>query len=271
MAPAAAVEVHKYAISYQYVTNYGATSWIYVSPPVDTKTGEVFSLSQVWVINFLPPGAPSGKTQTVESGWIVYPQEFTKTKAVLFVYFTADGYDKTGCYNLCKKTTKGYVAPGFVQTNKSVELGGTFKHYCTVDSQQCYQIFNWELYEGNWWFCFSNYMTKASCVGYYPVEMFEGGPLATQSTYINFGGETNGTTAWGPMGSGKPASAGWPQAALQANVTAGRPITDQGEWPVEASLTGTNLSPCYTDIITNNSSTEYGSYLFFGGPGGKDC
>ncbi len=53
------------------------------------------SISQQWY------AAGSGTTtQTVEGGWQVAEKHYSTKNAALFIYWTADNYDKTGCYNI---------------------------------------------------------------------------------------------------------------------------------------------------------------------------
>jgi Neprosin len=88
---------HKYAVSFQNVSNSGGSSWLnFWSPAVNTALTQGTSISQHWYQNTT---AITNLLQTVEGGWIVYPQKFGPT-SVLFVYWTADGYTKTGCLYL---------------------------------------------------------------------------------------------------------------------------------------------------------------------------
>ena len=259
--PSVAV-THKYAVSTQAVTNYGAFTTINIwKPDIDTAKTEVFSLSQFWVTSY-----PNTPLQTVEGGWQAFPKKYKTAKSVLFIYWTADNYLTTGCYNL--------DCAAFVQTNKSVELGAGFPpNHCLdqVDDKCGYSVaggkqyefeFAAYLYEGNWWLAY-----EGLPIGYYPIGIYQGGPLTTVSAQIEFGGETLGATAWPPMGSGKFASAGLKHAAYQQTIYY---VTDTSGDGAFANLTSLQLSPsCYTDAIFNNTSP--GTYMYFGGPGGKDC
>ncbi|KAK9029610.1 hypothetical protein V6N11_026720 [Hibiscus sabdariffa] len=85
-----------------------------IQPDVDgsnnheaTYNGE-FSLAQIWVVADRGPEA-----NTVEAGWqTLAGMSYTR----LFIFWTSDGYKKTGCYNL--------ECPGFVQTSHKLTLGG---------------------------------------------------------------------------------------------------------------------------------------------------
>src|SRR5262249_48855908 len=131
---------------------------------------------------------------TVEGGWQVYPGKYGTYNTVLFIYWTADGYKNTGCYNL--------DCAGFVQVNNSVSLGGSFPIYSSIVNGVKYSAsfdMTWQLYQGNWWLAYGS-----TWVGYYPGSIygtssggvFTPGPLATQANQIVYGGETVGGYAW---------------------------------------------------------------------------
>jgi hypothetical protein len=118
---------------------------------------------------------------------------------------------------------------------------------------------------GAWVFYFDDHP-----VGYYPLAWFENGPLVHGATRVRFGGEVGSNLPiWPPMGSGRHASAGHGKAAYQraafVNPTAGGAVF------ANLSEAGSTSGTCYTIDITNNSASEWGTYLFFGGPGGQPC
>ncbi len=102
---------HRWAHAYQNVNNLGGHSYLNVwDPPIGAN--QIFSLSQHWYV------AGSGsKLQTAEVGWQVYPGKYGSTKPVFFIYWTADDYTNTGCYNL--------DCSAFVQTSNQWTIGGT--------------------------------------------------------------------------------------------------------------------------------------------------
>jgi hypothetical protein len=236
---------HRYAIGYQQVTNYGGNSWLNVWNPQGP-----FTLSQQWYVN----GSGSG-TQTVEGGWVHYPAKFGNS-SVLFIFSTPNNY-ASGCYNL--------ECSGFVQTSSSVALGSTFSNYSTYGGTQWGFGLQWKYYNGNWWMFY-----QGSAVGYYPGSVFHGGPMARNSALTEYGGEsyTSGNS-WPQMGSGKFASAGWTQAAFQ-NTIFYIPQNISGGTGIWSSLSTLATNPsCYTINYTNSSNGgSWGTYFFFGGPGG---
>jgi hypothetical protein len=247
---------HLHAYGYQNVTNYGGNSWLNLWNP----SGD-FSISQQWYA-----GGSGGNTQTVEGGWQVYPDKYGTNKAVLFIYWTADDYQNTGCYNL--------DCSGFIQTNSNWHLGGTWDHYSSTGGDQWGFGLQWKLFSGNWWL-FLQGPGNFDAVGYYPTSIYKGGQLATNSTVIKYGGEVARKigNVWPQMGSGALAAAGWQFAAFQNTIFYTPNDMDDGVG-VWASLTTVDeaLASCYTiDYVSASSGSTWGTYIFFGGPGGWTC
>ena len=252
-----AVATHKYAHAYQNVGNHGGGQFINLwNPKVDTSQTEIFSLAQHWFVNF----RADGKVQTVEGGWQDYPGKYSLTKPVLFIYWTADGYNATGCYNT--------DCPGFVQTNPSVHLGASFTNFSPPGGTQYEIELHWFLSGGKWWFYYGG-GDAAHAVGYYPASLYSSGPLATQGSEVDYGGETVGTTSWPPMGSGKPPKRGFGYAAYQRLIH----YYTTGDLFANTTLIPNQPSPsCYKIKLFNNSSDpNYRTYFYFGGPGGTGC
>lgn len=243
---------HLYAYTYQNVNNFGGNSWLNLwSPPV--SAGQIFSLSQHWYV-----GGSGTSLQTVEGGWQNYPGKYGTNNSVLFIYWTADNYNATGCYNL--------DCAAFVQTNRGWALGAGFTNYSTPGGPQYEFQMQWKFYQGNWWLFLQGSGTFDP-VGYYPGSIFRGGQLTQFATLIEYGGETVGNTSWPPMGSGAYASAGFQFAAYQRLIFY-TDLAGNGQW---GNLTPVEPSPnCYTLLYTPSSSGgSWGSYFYFGGPGGN--
>lgn len=251
---------HRHAYGYQDVTNYGGNSWLNIWNP----SGD-FSLSQQWYV------AGSGKnTQTLEGGWVRDPASFGNT-SVLFIFYTPDNY-ADGCYDL--------DCPGFVQINNNWALGAGFDHYSSYGGTQWGFTEQWKYYQGNWWL-FLQGPGSITAVGYYPGSVYNGGPMSRNAALMEVGGEVcNGPSGadctnpdWPQMGSGKYAAAGFGQAAYQNQIFY-IPRDENGGTGVWTSLTAVSesSSKCYTSSFTPASSGgSWGSYLFFGGPGGRGC
>jgi len=248
---------HKYAHALQYVTNYGGSSSVNLwSPNLSTIAANTnMSLSQHWYVNYTADGSA---VQTAEGGWQNLPNKYGINKSVLFIYWTADGYNKTGCYDL--------DCVGFVQYDPTLPLARAFSNYSVSGGTQYVFQMTYELYKGNWWFGFNGHWG-----GYFPGKIYGTGKLAQNASMIDYGGETVGTPTYPPMGSGAFASGGFGHSAYQALVkyyTSGTATTMK-----DATLVEQQPSPtCYTDDMHDNSGVSgYSTYFFFGGPGGSGC
>jgi hypothetical protein len=242
---------HKYAFAPQAVTNLGGHSFLNIWTP-KLKGDEIFSLSQHWYTS-----GNNGPLQTVEGGWQVFPSKYQTNLPCLFIYWTADGYGQTGCYNL--------DGPGFVQTNNKWGFGGALPVSSIPGGVQYDLQLTWNLHNGNWWL-YLNGTAAADAIGYYPAAIYKGGYLSRQAADVDYGGETVGVTSWPEMGSGQPAAAGYQHAAYQRNIfyfgTDGKPNP--------ANVQGTQPSPaCYSIQVGHNSN--WNTFFFYGGHGGTGC
>jgi Neprosin len=242
---------HSYAHEYQYVNNYGGYSvFSLFRPYVTTSWNEVFSLSQQWYV-----GGSGSALQTAEIGIQNFPAKYGSENSALFIYWTADDYNKTGCYN--------HDCAAFVQVNNNWHLGGGFNNYSTVGGAQYEVALGFYLYNGNWWMAAGN-----DWVGYYPGSIYNGGQLSRFAQEIDFGGETVGSTIWPPMGSGQYASAGWTRAAYHRSIL----YRNAGNSGFSPSLTVSQQWPsCQTASPATWGGATWQTYFFFGGPGGYNC
>ena len=242
------VSTHKYATRYQAVANLGGSSAISLwKPSLNIGAGQIFSLAQQWY------AAGSGSnTQTAEVGWQELPEKYGTFNPVFFIYWTADDYNKTGCYNT--------DCPAFVLTDSTFVVGGMFTSYGREPSGNYAAITVGYYFNKNaWWLAYGG-----KWVGYYPASLYRGGPMAKAAASIQFGGETVGGTSWPAMGSGKFASQA--NAAFHENISY---YNFSGKLVAATLPTLTQPSPrCYT------ASADYqnkSSFFYFGGPGGKGC
>jgi hypothetical protein len=228
-APPAADTTHKYAHAFQTVNNLGGHSFVNIWKPA-IGANQVFSLSQHWYA-----GGSDSSVQTVEAGWQVYPGKYGNNDPVLFVYWTADGYQSTGCYNL--------DCSAFVQTNNKWALGGALSPVSTTNGPQGELEIAWFFSGGNWWL----YLNGAA-VGYYPASQYKGGQLSKFATNIDYGGETVGTTSWPPMGSGAFANTGYKNAAYQRTIYYFG-ADSKAQWSALTPVQ--NSSSCYTVVVSD--------------------
>lgn len=250
-------EPHLHARGRQAVANFGGNSWLNLWNP----KGD-FSLSQQWYF-----GGEGSELQTVEGGWQVYPDLYNTDKAVLFIYRTVQDYaPKSGCYNL--------DCSGFVQINHNWHLGGIWNHYSETNGPQWGFEMQWKLFQGNWWL-FIKGPGNYEAVGYYPTSIFQGGQMSKHATNIQYGGEVTRLASdhiWPQMGSGAPASKGYRVAAFQ-NTVFYIPHDENGGVGVWANFQPFVEGPlCYSiDVTDSSKGGSWGTYFFFGGPGGKTC
>lgn len=246
-------DAHKYAFTYQYVNNWGDNDDINLwRPYVYTDIGEVFTLAQSWTIGY------GSTTQTAEVGWQNYPARVGTENSVPFIYFTADNYQTTGCYDL--------TCSGFVQTNNSLIFGVPWaaQYYSVSDGAQWELDFTWEFYSGNWWLRYGS-----TWIGYYPGSVYQGGQLTRYSNLLEFGSESVGSTVWPGEGSGLWAASGSQYAAYQRELWYIGPNTSYATyWD---SLTSDQPSPACYSINGPSYSSSWGTYFYFGGPGGASC
>ena len=245
---------HKYSFTYQYVNNLGPSTNINIwRPYVYSDEGEIFSLAQLWTIG------TGTTTQTAEVGWQNYPGFYGNENPNLFIYWTADGYNKTGCYNLS--------CAGFVQYSSSLHLGASFSNFSISDGPQYEIQLQYYLYNGNWWLSVGN-----TWMGYYPASIYGTGQLSKYSNLLEFGSESvpgyyEGVNVWPAEGSGLFAANGWTYSAYQRLIY----YVNTSGTSVWAALTADQPSPaCYT-ISGPVYSSSWGEYFYFGGPGGSSC
>jgi len=243
---------HKYAIASQDVANYGGAATLsLINAPVDTSLGEEMSLSQLWF---------TGGNQTAEIGIQTQPNAWWTNDAVLFIYWTANGYNEAapglagaGCYNLS--------CGAFVQTSSNWTLGGTFPNYGADGSEEV--TLGYEYWYGNWWM-----YVDGDWVGYYPGSIYNGGQMSSYSTNFQAGGET-ATASWNnppyypPMGDVVWAAAGYPWAAYQRFIY----YIDGNYYAQSPALNTYQPNPnCYS-ISSIGADDTSGTFFFFGGPG----
>ena len=246
---AAVAATHRWAHAYQNVANLGGHDFINVWKP-SIGANQIFSLSQHWYV-----GGSGGGLQTAEVGWQVYPGLYGNSNPCLFIYWTADGYQNTGCYNLS--------CTAFVQTSHVWTFGGALAPVSTYGGTQYELQVAFYLYQGNWWLYLQG-TDAAHAVGYYPTSIYKGGAMATAAAEIDYGGETVGTTSFPPMGSGHFASEGFGKACYQRDIY----YFPTGGGGTYANLTPSQAWPaCYT-VQKVNYAPPWNDTIYYGGPGG---
>ena len=249
--PADASAGHKYAVMTESVPNLGAATTLNVWNPYANKNLSQMSLSQQWVI-----GGSGNARQTAEVGWQVQPSAWGTQNTILFIYYTADNYQSTGCYNL----TCGV----FFQQSRAVTFGASLTA-STIGGPQYEVTAQYLLYNGNWWLSING-----NWIGYFPGSAYKGGAMTRQADTIEFGTESAGNNQWPAEGSGYWAESGFAYAAYQRNPFY-TDLAGNGQWASDLQQYLPSTS-CYdtTELITS-SSPDWALFFYVGGPGGSPC
>ncbi|KAF8031564.1 hypothetical protein BT93_D0703 [Corymbia citriodora subsp. variegata] len=209
------------------------------------------SFSQTWVT------AGSIVLNSVEARWMVDKFLGTGNYLVSFIYWTSDGYQNTGCYNL--------QCPGFMQTNKRFALGTQLSPVSTYGGKQ-YEIsinITKDDFTGGWWLHFGN--TEIGC---WPKEIFTS--LKGPANQISWGGEIlnlkrNGIHTSTQMGSGHFPSEDFRKAAFFCNL---KFVDDKStERDLENLETYVTRSECYDLKLGTDRSSSYGVHSYYGAKG----
>ncbi|TVY85707.1 hypothetical protein LAWI1_G008190, partial [Lachnellula willkommii] len=255
---------HWYVSSDQSVANIGGSATYSIFAPYVQSTGD-FSLLQTAVTKQnvpLPNDASTSGSQTLEAGWINYPDQISSPH--LFTYFTTCNYQCSGDDQGGWNTDQA----GWVQVDTTYYPGAVFVPN-SVDGGAQYEIqLEYQLYEDNWWLWVID-----TWIGYYPASLFSAGEadaaatLAAGSDMIFYYGEiynSEDALTTTDMGSGEFADAGSGRAAYIHNMV----YLDAGAGYVDytAGFADSDAGR-YTNVAYPSSGTSWGSYVYIGGPG----
>ncbi|XP_058774332.1 protein neprosin-like [Vicia villosa] len=223
------------------------------SPYVEVQSE--FSLSQMWVSS----GTDGEDLNSIEAGWHVYPHLYGDNRPRFFIYWTADAYKSTGCYNL--------ACPGFVHTNQNFPIGAALPKFSTYKGQQfaiTLKIMK-DKNTGNWLLVIG----AGNIIGYWPTTLFS--HLKNDADEIHFGGEivnekSRGAHTSTAMGSGHFAEEGFGKAAYIRNMQV--IDSDNKLIPLENPTYVASNPNCYN--IQGKYSPKWGDHMYFGGPGKSD-
>jgi len=248
-SPAISANDHEYAHAYDWVTNWGAESYLNVWKSYTEKAKE-FSLSQIWVTD--------GGQETVEAGWQVYRNRhvFNPKYPYFFIYSTQDGYNQTGCYDL--------ECNDFIQTNSSVVIGGRWTNLSVVGGAQYSTkiLIQKDGTTGHWWIA-----VDGVYAGYYPRSLYDTNGIKNQADKVDFGAEIVNSTPHSrhtktDMGSGYKPFSGFGYAAYQRNI---RYVNTSNQYATPSLTEARDDSGCY-DIDTGYAN-NWKTYFYFGGEG----
>ncbi|WZZ61557.1 hypothetical protein YC2023_061664 [Brassica napus] len=240
---------HEYAVmNSMNGTFFGTQFSVNIWKP-EVQVADEFSLAQTWLVSGV------GTTRnTIEAGLQVYPRIYGDNNLRLFVYWTADGYQSTGCYN--------NACSGFVQRSNLITVGGTYTTVSEYDGDQYdLSMLIWKDGE-NWWL-----KVGEELVGYWPGKLFNS--LGDGATIVQWGGEivnleTGGKHTTTDMGSGHFADEGFKKSSYFRNLMTidetNTLIEPQGVYPT------TRHDNCY-NIKAGDAGSSWGVNFFYGGPG----
>ena len=226
-----------------------------------------FSLGQLWAI-----GGSGSATQSVEVGWQVYPAHYQGDYAPhLFVYWTADNYGTTGCYNL--------DCGAFVQVSTTLVAGQQVAASATNGTQvEGTLAFYKDPTYLNWYLFQQNSDGTYTMLGYYPIGLFGSGQLSQYATTLLYGGETILYNPYVglfqvPMGSGIDPSFSSPpeigQVAYQRGLKYMGVNGVLADFPSNGTFSdcGYGLANGFGANTSYGATSCWGTWIFFGGPG----
>ncbi|KAI3908475.1 hypothetical protein MKX01_009277 [Papaver californicum] len=212
-----------------------------------------FSTGQIWIQN-----GPTEEINSIESGWMIYPALFGDNRCRLFGYWTADGGNQTGCFNV--------LCSGFVQVSSEISLGAVMEQvsiYGKITLALPLTIYR-DSQTGNWW------LITTKTIGYWPNEIFT--HLANNASTIRYGGIAGAKpqTPTPPMGNGYlPRLDDYLRTAVIVKM---KYVNEKGQF-VGINTVGvqtkhdTNLD-CYNGLFAGDIGGKLGITMAFGGPGG---
>ncbi|XP_068640721.1 protein neprosin-like [Aristolochia californica] len=227
---------------------YGANAVINLWNPL-IRDSHQYSSTQIQLIN----GA-HGPLNVIQAGWIVNPAFFNDSVARFFGYWTADGYQKTGCFN--------YLCQGFVQSHRWIPLGAKFQNYSIYGGDQKETIISVKLdLIKNWWLFVNDW-----AIGYWPLNIFT---QMDGADTITWGGEVSNPNMGSPMpemGSGHWPTEGWTKACYMRNLQILTPDYKLLDAPTDTDIQ-IDLPKCYS-LADHGNSGPWRRNFYLGGSGG---
>ncbi|XP_004516138.1 protein neprosin-like [Cicer arietinum] len=232
---------------------YGAKAIINVWAPYMESKNE-FSASKIWITS----GEADDPTRnSIEFGWQVSSFHYGDDRPRVTVYWTADGYHKTGCYNL--------LCPGFIQTNHKIALGSRIVPVSTYNGKQFgIELMVWkDSNDGNWWLKWGSGLL----LGYWPAKLFT--YLKDYAIDVQFGGavsnlKTAGSHTFTQMGSGHFPEEGYGKASHFKKIQLVDYDDSLYDLPSDHT-TEISFPGCYN--LKEGKGYDWGNYFYYGGPG----
>lgn len=251
---------HWYSSTSQSANSHGSSAALSMFKAYVANNND-FSLLQTAVVHL---DVPNVGIQTVEAGWINYPQQTANPH--LFSFFTTNAYQSYG------DNVSGWNTEyrGWVQYDSQYYPGMELSPLSAVGGDQHNLQVQYKLSGGNWWLA-----VNGRWAGYYPASMFvtkgnsASATLADHANAVDWYGEiyqSEGPLTTTDMGSGHFANEGYGKAAYIRNVLITG--TDDNDTDYDGSqgvvVSDTNR---YTIDTHFKSGSAWGSYFYLGGPG----
>ncbi|CAH8334789.1 unnamed protein product [Eruca vesicaria subsp. sativa] len=215
-----------------------------------TLRNNQLSKSQIWLEN-----GPPGELNSIQVGWAVHPRVYGDSATRFTIYWTADGYKTTGCYNT--------NCPGFVILTRKPSIGSIFKLSSVYGGDKTV-IFTPHVFQDGFFGCWA-LKVDDEIIGYWPRELFT--HLKKGASRVRFGGNTfmspDGISP--PMGNGHFPLQDYQRSASFLHVK----LTDRNYHSFEAKNILRNAdSRCYR-LMDRYYTEQNGKSFSFGGAGGR--
>ncbi|KAK7320931.1 hypothetical protein VNO77_30890 [Canavalia gladiata] len=191
------------------------------------------------------------------AGWHVSPGVYGDNATHLFVAWTSDNFQETGCINL--------QCPGFIQTSKDAPLGLRLEPTSTPGHiNEITVAITKDSKANNWWFVLANMY-----IGYFPATLFSN---LSSAKIGGWGGRT--TTSKGtsspPMGSGTFPDGIIYNACQFSSVSFQNSLRQNFGPKIPQTKTIVDRSNCYgAENYGDQGGPQVRYFLQFGGPGGN--
>ncbi|XP_047341272.1 uncharacterized protein LOC124944965 [Impatiens glandulifera] len=243
---------HQYALVIDGGSPYYGASGVFNLWNPRTENTELSS-SQMWIITRYDNEYDN--YNTIEVGWMVYPELYKDKQTRLFICWTRDGYQTTGCYDL--------TCSGFVQTNRNYAFGLPLRRVSIEGGEMREISIDVFREEHRWWL-----LVHGTILGYWPTAIFT--DLKKHANIVEWGGKIVNNKNYGyhtstQMGSGEFPNKGFGKSCNIHSLK----VLDGGLIRRDPGNLGKIITKpaCYDLTLTKNRGSSFETHIFFGGPG----
>ncbi|XP_074317967.1 protein neprosin-like [Silene latifolia] len=139
--------------------------------------------SQVSTASLRIGNGVDGSFTSIEYGWTLNHELYGDTKARTFSLWTADGFQKTGCFNT--------LCPGFVQVHPGRPMGDEITYFSEYDKSKLFMMYAIikDPKTKDWWIVESIPDKANQYIGYWPQALFPN--MAEFATNVQAGGKVS--------------------------------------------------------------------------------